>query len=502
MSGDIKKIPYKNGQSVRLALERHLWSGWISFNREAAPRFELGIKDLQSSALPLGHAAAGEQTPGVDRISPGMPLRLLALSNGHGEDLIALHVLEALRRRRPTLPIAVLPLVGEGGVFAGEAQRLGLELVGPRQALPSGGFSNQSFRGLLRDLAAGLPSSTWQQLRLVRRWGATGQPIVAIGDLLPLAMAWLGGGPYGFIGTPKSDYTWRSPPPPGWPPTPLADAYHRCKASEWDPWEWALMAHSHCRFVAVRDQLTARGLRRHHVRAVAPGNPMMDGFEDRPLPPFLRQGRRVMLLPGSRLPEALGNLRRLLACLPDPRQCEALGGLTVLVPVGAALHRAAEVEALLQAAGLGPEPESPSGEGDRAWSQGSLRLIFGLARCAPWAPWAEVGLATAGTATEQLVGLKVPALSLPGPGPQFTVGFARRQSRLLGGAVQPCGSPRQLRARLLELLSNPQARTSLGWMGRRRMGPKGGSEALARWIDHTLLRPALPLAIARRDDAH
>ena len=29
-----------------------------SFQKEAAPRFELGVKDLQSSALPLGHAAA------------------------------------------------------------------------------------------------------------------------------------------------------------------------------------------------------------------------------------------------------------------------------------------------------------------------------------------------------------------------------------------------------------------------------------------------------------
>ena len=27
--------------------------------KKAAPRFELGIKDLQSSALPLGHAAKG-----------------------------------------------------------------------------------------------------------------------------------------------------------------------------------------------------------------------------------------------------------------------------------------------------------------------------------------------------------------------------------------------------------------------------------------------------------
>ena len=39
--------------------------------KKAAPRFELGIKDLQSSALPLGHAAEGiiKKTP-LDRIRP------------------------------------------------------------------------------------------------------------------------------------------------------------------------------------------------------------------------------------------------------------------------------------------------------------------------------------------------------------------------------------------------------------------------------------------------
>ena len=47
-----------------------------------------------------------------------MPARLLVLSNGHGEDLIALRVLQALLRRHPELEIAVLPLVGEGHAYA------------------------------------------------------------------------------------------------------------------------------------------------------------------------------------------------------------------------------------------------------------------------------------------------------------------------------------------------------------------------------------------------
>jgi len=437
----------------------------------------------------------------VDRISPGMPRRLLVLSNGHGEDLIALHVIEALRRRDPGLGIAALALVGEGAAFARAPLELRLERLGPRRLLPSGGFSNQSLRALLRDLAAGLPLTTWQQLRVARRWGATGHPILAIGDLLPLALAWLGGGPYGFVGTPKSDYTWRSPSPPGWTPSPLADAYHRCKGSEWDPWEWALMARPRCRLVAVRDGLTARGLRSHRVGAVAPGNPMMDGFHHQPLPEWLRHGRRVLLLPGSRLPEALGNLKRLLASLPDPRQCDPMGGLNILVPIGGGLHGSREVDALLAEARFLPVPPPTNGEAHGAWSQGCLRLFLGVGRFASWAPWAEMGLATAGTATEQLVGLGLPALSLPGPGPQFTAGFARRQSRLLGGAAEPCHTPEHLRTRLLELLRDGEARARLGRRGRRRMGPPGGSEALARLIEARLWRVERPIDPPSRDDA-
>ena len=464
---------------------------------KAAPRFELGIKDLQSSALPLGHAAMGEQTPGVDRISHGVPHRLLVLSNGHGEDLIALRVIEALDRCDPGVGIAVLPLVGEGAAFDAVSPSLPLERLGPARALPSGGFSNQSLWGLLRDLAAGLPLTTWQQLQVVRRWGASGQPILAIGDLLPLAMAWSGGGPYGFIGTPKSDYTWRSHPPPGWGASPLADAYHRCKGSEWDPWEWALMARPRCRLVAVRDGLTARGLRAHGVEAVAPGNPMMDGFE-RPQPLSHLPGRRVMLLPGSRLPEALGNFKRLLASLPGPAQCERLGGVTVLVPVGQGLHASRAVAALLTAAQFQSLPPPPQSGAQTAWSRGALHLWMGVGSFACWAPWAEVGLATAGTATEQLVGLGVPALSLPGPGPQFTAGFARRQSRLLGGAVQPCRTSDALRARLLDLLLDGGGRAALGAEGQHRMGPPGGSAALASLIQVRLLGAAAPTS---RDDA-
>ena len=408
-----------------------------------------------------------------------MPGRLLVLSNGHGEDLIALRVLEQLHRRQPGLAIAVLPLVGDGSAFSAAEQAGWLQRIGPRQALPSGGFSNQSLRGLLADLGAGVLGLSLRQWTWVCRWTRGGDPILAVGDLLPLALACGSGAPFAFIGTPKSDYTWASGPGSAG----LAGRYHRLKGSEWDPWEWSLMRCNRCRLVAVRDPLTARGLRRHGVSALAPGNPMMDGLRPDPQPPWIAPARCLLLLGGSRMPEALANLRRLLQALDLVRCTEPL---LVLAPTGAR-PAAGDWAPLLQSLGFQPAPQPPAIGVAQAWRRGSTELWIGPGRFAAWAGWAELGLAAAGTATEQLVGLGIPALSLPGPGPQFKRSFAERQSRLLGGAVAVCDSPAALAQRLQLLLHQPDLRVAQGRMGRRRMGNPGGSDALAALVQERLL---------------
>jgi uncharacterized protein (TIGR03492 family) len=409
-----------------------------------------------------------------------MPGRLLVLSNGHGEDLIALRVIQALKQRVPALAISVFPMVGEGSAYAGAEAAGLLQRIGPRQVLPSGGFSNQSLRGLLSDLGAGVLALSWGQWRLVRRWGRSGDPVLAVGDLLPLLLAWAGGGPYGFLGTPKSDYTWASGPGSAG----LAALYHRLKGSEWDPWEWALMARRRCRLVAMRDRLTARGLRRHGVPALAPGNPMMDGLLKGPPPLSLRSYRRVLLLGGSRMPEALGNLRGLLESVAMGRSPEPL----VLLAATGSRPSPEDWSPLLADLGYEPAQVPSDCEAASAWSRGNRLLLLGPGCFAQWAAWAELALAAAGTATEQTVGLGIPALSLPGPGPQFKRGFAERQSRLLGGAVRVCSTPLDLAERMELLLKEPQLRAQLGAIGAQRMGPAGGSEALAALIERRLLK--------------
>ena len=68
----------------------------VKKGKKAAPRFELGIKDLQSSALPLGHAAENEISISTSNRISQSEQNVLFLSNGHGEDTIACKVMEAL----------------------------------------------------------------------------------------------------------------------------------------------------------------------------------------------------------------------------------------------------------------------------------------------------------------------------------------------------------------------------------------------------------------------
>ncbi len=438
---------------------------------KAAPRFELGIKDLQSSALPLGHAAGnGIFISNSNRISQ-TEQNLLFLCNGHGEDTIACRVIEALHEINPDISHEVLPMVGDGKAFTKLLKDGWLAKIGPSTFLPSGGFSNQSFSGLVLDLKAGLLGSLWRQWTLIKRSARAGRIIVAVGDLLPLLLAWASGANYFFIGTPKSDYTWASGPR-----SSLSDVYHRLKGTEWDPWEYWLMRSSRCKMVAVRDKITARGLRKHGVKALSPGNPMMDGMAKTECPNGFEKYRRLILLCGSRLPEAYQNFKKLLIAI---QLIQISSSIAVFVPLSSSSMRK-KIELILAELGFKSTYQSICEIGiSEIWKKNSLLILIGFNQFSSWAKWGEVGVANAGTATEQLVGLGIPCVSLPGKGPQFNFNFAKRQSRLLGGAVAISNGYETLAKQVGFLLNSDFDREIIGLRGSRRMGPEGGSQAIA-----------------------
>jgi len=124
---------------------------------------------------------------------------------------------------------------------------------------------------------------------------------------------------------------------------------------------------------------------------------------------------------------------------------------------------------------------------DSVWKKKDQYLVIGKGKFNSWANMAEVGLSNAGTATEQIAGLGIPSLSLPGPGPQFTKSFAKRQSRLLGGSVLVCKNKKILQKRLSLLLSDKVERLEQAKIGKRRMGKSGASQKIVNYINSRLL---------------
>ena len=193
---------------------------------KAAPRFELGIKDLQSSALPLGHAAEKDSIESFYDLNSKVSHSLLFICNGHGEDVIASEIIKRLLKKIKNINIEVLPLVGNGDVF-NSIKSKNFRKIGYLKELPSGGFSNQSLKGFVLDLFAGFLIDNLRNFLLVKQKSKHNCKIIAVGDFLPLLYAWSSECEFSFIGTPKSDHTWSSGP--GWA---LSDFYHKLKGSE------------------------------------------------------------------------------------------------------------------------------------------------------------------------------------------------------------------------------------------------------------------------------
>ena len=446
---------------------------------KAAPRFELGIKDLQSSALPLGHAAERDLLEPINDTSSSEPHSLLILCNGHGEDIIALEIIKRFLKKFKIKKIEVLPLVGNGNVF-NSIKSNNFSKIGYFKELPSGGFSNQSLKGFFLDLFEGFLVDALKNFLIVRGKSKDNYKIIAVGDFLPLFFAWSSKCEFGFIGTPKSDHTWSNGP--GWK---FSDLYHKLKGSEWDPWEIFLMRSVRCKSLIMRDEITANNLNKKKINAKYFGNPMMDFvYEKNEKISNIIMFQRLILLIGSRFPEAFNNLDGFLDCLED-LNCSK--DLIILLPLSINAN-IFKIKSHLKNHGYLKENSKNFMVGeDSVWKNKHKYILLGKSTFNLWASMACAGLSNAGTATEQITGLGIPSISLPGAGPQFTKSFAKRQSRLLGGSVLVCNNKKTLLDNLERLLNDKDYREKQIKIGMKRMGKSGASKRIVEYINLHLL---------------
>jgi len=419
----------------------------------------------------------GVRAEGVSATSlrPGAPI--LLLSNGHGEDLSGALIATELRARG--YRAEALPLVGHGRAY----DQAAIPLLGRTREYSTGGLGYTSLWGRLTEVVQGQVGYLLRRLALLFRIAHRYDLVVVVGDVLPVAAAWLSWRPVvTYLVAYSSHYEGRLKLP--WP----------CGAC---------LASGRFRRVLSRDALTASDLGEQLGRpvdflgnpffdaAVAPSEPLGAG---QPAP-----AQRLGLLPGSRLPEALHNLElmlEVLAQLPEHLQQPDQLGLSA-----ALVGRLGPEEVAPLASRLGWRLDSEAGTISRL-RRGPLRLELVWGRFAAVVQHSDLVLSMTGTAAEQAVGLGKPVLQLVGSGPQFTDNFAEAQRRLLGPSVfcaegrSGSAEQREATARLLaHLLGELQRDGALAerWHrnGLERIGAGGGTARIADAVVNAL-GPAAP----------
>ncbi|MBI3975596.1 MAG: hypothetical protein HY334_04315, partial [Armatimonadetes bacterium] len=362
-------------------------------------------------------------------------IRLLSVSNGHGEDLIAAEIL----RHLDDLEVTAFPLVGLGDAYPAALPRLE-----PRRAFPSGGFAFRHGQpSLLDDLRAGFIRFWFAQRATLRAQQGRVDLTLAVGDVYCLFMASRAGAPVVLVAS--------------------ADSIHN---GPYGPLQLRVMRRAVRVF--ARDADTAAWLAARGIPAAYLGNVMLDCLRPAGAGDFdLPAGRPVVtLLPGSRsdAPHNAALLAEVAARVARARP-EAVFLLSLAQTVDAE-----EVAGALRDAGV------RVANGEAVLEEARLRLTRAFAAAIARAT-VVVGLA--GTANEQAAGLGKPVVAFPGPGVQFTPGFLSLQRKILGEALVPTPSAEEAAGAVLRLLASPEERARRGQAGRERMGEPGAGARIA-----------------------
>ncbi|MEM7552744.1 MAG: lipid-A-disaccharide synthase-related protein [Cyanobacteria bacterium P01_A01_bin.84] len=431
-------------------------------------------------------------------------LHLLVLSNGHGEDAIARSIVKELQELPDPPEIFALPIVGEGKAY----QNLNIPLISSVRTMPSGGFVYMDSKELIRDVRGGLLQLTWQQIQAIRKWvkiqkkAGHKSAILAVGDIVPLLFAWISDTNYSFVGTAKTEYYVRNE---------SGLLKRNNKSAKWEnfsgsiyhPWERWLMTRDRCKAIFPRDTLTTQILKKwDKIHAFDLGNPMMDGLEPKfPKQRFYKADFQkkeierplvITLLPGSRPPEVYQNweniiigVSSLIARFQEPQFIGHTSGEIIFI---GAIAPNLEIEKLYESMenkGWQTSSESPLDIPETkmlTFRQKNVYMILTQNAYNEALHLGDLAIATAGTATEQFVGLGKPAITIPGKGPQFNSGFAEAQSRHLGSSVILVEKPSEVAEKVRTLLADPDKFHIASQEGIKRMGKPGAAKRIAQCL--------------------
>lgn len=413
-----------------------------------------------------------------------MSQRILFISNGHGEDDNASHVIQTLRTLRPTLQFSALPIVGEGNAY----KKLAVPIMGPTYTLPSGGFTYMNRLRLVDDIRAGLLTMSWKQFQAMQKCIPQVDFVVATGDTVSQAFAYFSHRPF------VSNIAC------------LSALYEGKLNMDWILWQ--IFKCDRCKAVLTRDAYTAEDLRKQGlVKVEFGGIPSLDRLnptgKELQLTP---DEKMVALLPGSRTAEAIRNFKLEMQLAIEVAQLDQqIAFRAALVPSVMADLGAIALEQGWQMSQYSHSQQAPwirlSFAGSDTYPNPVDILCYSdayndIVHCT------NLVIGMAGEAVDKAMAIGKPIVQVPGEGPQFTYAFAEAQDRLLGLSAQTIGT-RAATPTILKEAARCVVKTiydtaylqACQWNGPHRFGPFGGAARIASLIlQHLDEASMLPVA--------
>lgn len=374
---------------------------------------------------------------------------ILLISNGYGEDRIASQLAHEWQQLRPQDQFLAMPLVGEGVVY----QQTKIRIVGQPFCPPSEGFAYLNPLRLVQDLQAGVARHMWQQRQVLHGLRHLVSLVIAVGDIVPLLVAFGLTCPVYFVGCALSDY------------------YVGGRYSTYDPLQRWLLKRQQT-LIFPRDKLTGANLHQLGLHAVYLGNPMLDCVGDES-GCFQADANRpvVAVLPGSHR-DAVSNMQQVLRLLQEwPTTAWDL------LAVVAAQVESNQLESALR--------QHDWVKINGRWHYQDLRLwLYPAQAMRQVLHFAQAALGLAGTANEQMVGYGIPVVSFVTKGKQYTWRFAEAQQRLLGLALQVIHpvTGTSLKQALQRAITDPLYRQQVSQVALERFGQSGASQRIIQWI--------------------
>lgn len=398
-------------------------------------------------------------------------MKILFLSNGYGEDYVAVNIAKELKSLASNLEVYGMPIVGEGHLYI----KNNIPIIGEHKKLPSGGFLS-NIKIILKDLKSGLLGLHYHLLKTLKKWSLEGAYIVSVGDIVPLTYAVLSKKPFFFISIQKSAYYATNE---NIDLDKLPSKELKKLALKTFLGEYFFLKNPRLIKVFPRDLLTHNILKKIGVNSEYLGNPMMDSLEptDKLNLEEFQKYYKILLLPGSRVPEAYNNFSILLKGVLELIKTNSSESFLFLTALSPNIDMT-EIQKILENNNF--VKIITKKEYILFKEQHHYLLLTHLFN--DCIHLADLGICMAGTATEQFVGLGKPAIAIFGKGPQFTPKFALAQKRLLGKSLFIAETPNKIPSIFQKIYKNDKLLNEIKTNGKIRMGDPGASYKIAKRI--------------------